>query len=60
MRLNREAFAYLEELTEKSVLHGQAQPKLSVCFGDTPVSIAIYLKFHRGCKLTHSAYRRSL
>lgn len=39
MRLNREAFAYLEELTEKSALHGQAQPKLSVCFGDTPAII---------------------
>ncbi|KAI8577648.1 hypothetical protein K450DRAFT_251091 [Umbelopsis ramanniana AG] len=39
MRLNREAFAYLEELTEKSALRGQAQPKLSVCFGDTPAII---------------------
>ncbi|KAG2176405.1 hypothetical protein INT43_005639 [Umbelopsis isabellina] len=37
MRLNREALAYLEELTEKSTTKGQAQPKLSIRFGDNPV-----------------------
>jgi hypothetical protein len=41
MRLNREALAYLEELTEKSTGHGQAQPKLSIRFGDSPVSSTI-------------------
>jgi len=39
MRLNREALAYLEELTEKSATQGQAQPKLSIRFGDNPAII---------------------
>lgn len=39
MRLNREALTYLEELTEKSALQGQARPKLNIRFGDNPVSI---------------------
>jgi hypothetical protein len=43
MRLNREALAYLGDLTEKLGTNGQAQPKLSIRFGENPVSITIII-----------------
>lgn len=53
MRLNREALAYLEELTEKSAVQGQARPKLNIRFGDNPVSI-------RKCPLARFFYLKVL